>query len=258
MSAYDPIAALYDAAFAWESDPEVILPLYRHMGSPARVLEVCCGPARLLETLVAHGAHGTGIDISPAMLALARERFARLPADRYRLTEGDLTRDAPGSSFAGAFCAVGSFGHFDSAAKAAAHLALMYEALEPGALYAVQLGLKPLRDTGPRGPNEHSGWTFEIGAEQARYAWYGLGIDAAAQRETQVSEIEWLCGPRAGEIVRTEHPMRIWDWPHWCEAAETAGFEQVASLDPNDGFAELPLGEALYDHPVAWHLLRRR
>ena len=73
---YDSIAELYDAAFFWESEPDAILPVYRALGAPTRVLEVACGPARLLATLVAQGAVGVGIDISQPMLNLAQRRLA--------------------------------------------------------------------------------------------------------------------------------------------------------------------------------------
>ncbi len=44
-----------------------------HSGS--RVLDVACGPGHTTAAATALGAHATGIDASPAMIAIAKERF---------------------------------------------------------------------------------------------------------------------------------------------------------------------------------------
>lgn len=256
---YDAIAELYDAAFAWESEPEVMLPVYRALGSPRRVLEVACGPARLLGTVVAHGAQGVGIDISRPMLRLARWRLAeRGHAEACLLVQADIREFALRAPCDGAFCAVGSFGHLTTFGDAARHLRALRRALAPGATYAVQLGLKPIRDTPARPPNAHSTWQFEHAGERLSYAWFGRGIDARTARETQVSRIERLSGPHRGDVIETEHVMRIWDWPSWCELLRSERFEQRAALDPNAGFRALPLDDSLHEHPVAWHLVVAR
>jgi SAM-dependent methyltransferase len=254
---YDPIAALYDAAFAWESDPAIILPLYERLGRPPRVIEVACGPARLLASLVAEGAHGIGIDISAPMIELARQRLDAVRPNGFTLLNADIREFSLERPAGGAFCAVGSFGHLTTAVDAARHLATMRNALEPGALYAIQMRLQELRDTEARGPNAHSSWEFDDQGERLTYAWFGRGIDARSARETQVSRIEWLTGPKAGLVIETDHDMHIWDWPSWTGLLDAAGFTQVAALNPDRGFAELPLGESLYEYPVAWHLIVR-
>ncbi|HEX7037566.1 MAG TPA: class I SAM-dependent methyltransferase [Pseudomonadales bacterium] len=252
---YDATAELYDAAFAWESDPGVILPLNERLGRPRRVLEVACGPARMLTTLVAEGAFGIGIDISPRMVSLAGRRLAAVRPGGFELIQGDMRDFALDVPADGAFCAVGSFGHLATVEDAQRHLAAMRTALASGAVYAIQVRLQPVRDTDARGPNEHSTWEFEFDGERLSYAWFGRGIEARTAREVQVSRIEWLTGPRAGEVVETDHDMHIWDWPSWRDLLSSGGFRQVAALDPEQGFAEVPLGEALYEHPVAWQLI---
>lgn len=253
---YDAIAELYDAAFAWESDPGAIVPLYRQLGSPRRILEVACGPARLLASLVEEGAYGVGIDVSSPMLDLARRRLAAIRPDGFDLRQADMrdfTLDAP---VQGAFCAVGSFGHLATTEDAARHLASMRSALAPGAVYAIQLNLQPVRDTAAREPSEHSVWEFEHRGERLRYAWFGRGIDSRTAREIQVSRVEWLSGPNAGQLIETDHEMHIWDRPSWRELLASAGFVQIAALDPMCNFEEIALDEALYERPVAWHLIR--
>jgi SAM-dependent methyltransferase len=70
------LARLYDA-FLFQAD----LPFYRNLGHAAggRVLEVACGSGRVLVDLVEHGCHVVGVDISPPMLALAREKLDARP-----------------------------------------------------------------------------------------------------------------------------------------------------------------------------------
>jgi SAM-dependent methyltransferase len=73
---FERFARLYD----WEHDPfgddlGVYVALARRFGGP--VLELACGSGRVLQALAAAGFRCTGVDSSPAMLARARERFAR-------------------------------------------------------------------------------------------------------------------------------------------------------------------------------------
>jgi SAM-dependent methyltransferase len=68
----EQLARLYDG-FLFEAD----LAFYRNLACAAggRVLEVACGSGRVLMDLVEHGCHVVGVDISPPMLALAREKL---------------------------------------------------------------------------------------------------------------------------------------------------------------------------------------
>ena len=255
---YETIAELYDQAFDWESDPDVVLPVWDALGKPDRVIEAACGPARMLTVLVERGVHGTGVDVSEAMMALARHRLGGFDAERYDLILDRLETFAVERPCSGAFCAVGSFGHLDTLDAAKAHMRCMRRALEPDARYAVQMRLYPMQNTSPTGPNATSTWEFTADGQTLSYSWYGSGIDAERAREVQHSRIEWLTGPQRGNVLDTDHVMRIWDWPTWSRFVEDSGFEHIRTLDPNDGFHELALGESLYASPVPWHILRRR
>jgi SAM-dependent methyltransferase len=83
------LASLYDI-FPFEGD----LPLYRELASAegGRVLEVACGSGRVLVPLVAAGFDVTGVDISPHMLALARQKLDALgsPRGSAKLVTGDM------------------------------------------------------------------------------------------------------------------------------------------------------------------------
>lgn len=59
-----------------------------------RVLELACGTGRILIPTAEAGVEITGLDLSPAMLDIARSKIARLPSEvrsRTTLAEGDMT-----------------------------------------------------------------------------------------------------------------------------------------------------------------------
>lgn len=58
----------------------------------ARVLDAGTGTGRILELLAARIRQGTGIDISPEMLAVARDRLERLRAHHCQVRLGDIHR----------------------------------------------------------------------------------------------------------------------------------------------------------------------
>jgi SAM-dependent methyltransferase len=63
------------------------------LGGEQQVLELGCGTGRLLVPLLDGGAKVTGLDASPEMLRVARERLV-LYGDRVTLVEGDMRRFA--------------------------------------------------------------------------------------------------------------------------------------------------------------------
>jgi SAM-dependent methyltransferase len=72
----------------------------RAAGGAGRVLELACGSGRLLIPLAAAGHTATGLDASPAMLALAREKLrAAGLARKVRLVEGDMRHFDLGRAF---------------------------------------------------------------------------------------------------------------------------------------------------------------
>ncbi len=113
MNTYDPFAHYYDADFR---DYTEDVPFYRELARRANgpILELMCGTGRVLIPLVEAGYTLTGVDISPAMLAIARQHLtdAGLHAS---LIEGDVRRvDLPPHTFGLAFVAVNSFMHLET------------------------------------------------------------------------------------------------------------------------------------------------
>jgi SAM-dependent methyltransferase len=116
MSSFDPeavrafehgrwqrAAAVYESTFAGATRPYVDALLdAAAVGSGMRLLDIACGPGLVASSAVARGAMATGMDFSPAMLAVARQRNAAIrfdEGDAESLSYGDGTFDAVVSNF---------------------------------------------------------------------------------------------------------------------------------------------------------------
>jgi SAM-dependent methyltransferase len=126
----EQLAGLYDA-FKFDAD----VPLYLELAEKAggKVLEIACGSGRLMLPLGRAGNTVLGVDASPHMLAIARDKLAHEPEARQRMhllqadmRDFDATQHAP---FDLAICAVKSFAYLTERAdqlhtlqRIAAHL----------------------------------------------------------------------------------------------------------------------------------------
>ena len=139
MSQFDAFARYYDADYGMIDDD---VPFYRELARRAGgpVLEVMCGSGRLLLPLARAGLRLAGLDVSGAMLKLARERLdAAGLSERVELLETDIRERAPRGPFGLAIVAINSFMHLASPADQLAALAQIHAALRPGALLAIDL-----------------------------------------------------------------------------------------------------------------------
>jgi SAM-dependent methyltransferase len=86
-----------EAAKYYDSNPDFVndIPFYRKLitGPHASILELGCGTGRVTLALVDHCRYIQGIDISPAMISICREKLARagIPQSKARVIEGDIT-----------------------------------------------------------------------------------------------------------------------------------------------------------------------
>ena len=113
MDYYATNADLYDyISPGAEGDVKFYVEEAQKAGSP--VLELACGTARLLIPVARAGIEITGLDISAAMLSVAREKISREPdevRERISLYEGDMLDLSLDGKFNLAFIAYGSFLH---------------------------------------------------------------------------------------------------------------------------------------------------
>ncbi|WP_327149085.1 class I SAM-dependent DNA methyltransferase [Nocardia sp. NBC_01329] len=106
-SAYDAVASLYAELF---SDMLDALPLERallaafaelvqaHGGGP--VADIGCGPGQVTAHLRALGSNTFGVDLSPAMIALARQAYPELRFEEGSMTALDLPDEVLGGILA--------------------------------------------------------------------------------------------------------------------------------------------------------------
>jgi SAM-dependent methyltransferase len=118
------------------------LPLLEGMavrcGSP--ILELACGTGRALLPLAARGFQITGVDVSPAMLAVARSRVqAAGLEDRVRLVQQDMRELNLEGRFNLAFALVNSFSHMLTIDDQLAALSAVRRHLEPGGILILDL-----------------------------------------------------------------------------------------------------------------------
>lgn len=140
MRAYDFLAHYYDADLR---DYHEDLPFLREMArrTDGPLLELMCGTGRLLLPLAEAGFTITGVDSSPAMLAIARAHVEEAGlTDRVTLIEGDVRNVAlPAATFAMAFIGVNSFMHLETVRDQLACLSNVRHALQRHGLLIIDL-----------------------------------------------------------------------------------------------------------------------
>ncbi len=102
---YSDDAEFYDIAFDW--DVFEVDWLFERLGRPRAVLEPGCGSGRMLEAFTQRGVDVGGIDVSPRMIELARERLGE-DAD---LRVADMTDFDLGRMFDGAISPINTLLH---------------------------------------------------------------------------------------------------------------------------------------------------
>lgn len=156
---FAPIARFYDLDLEGFDDD---LALYMELAAGRDVLELGCGTGRIAVPLAAAGSRVTGVDISPAMLAAARDRAEGL---RVRLVEGDMRALDLGERFGAVFVPLGGLQHMTTADEVVAALATVARHLAPGGQAVVDVEAPHPDDwlPGPRPLLQH--WTRSLPPE---------------------------------------------------------------------------------------------
>ncbi len=242
---YAHYAELYDIAFDWDVADEVAW-LVERLGQPRSILEPGCGSGRMLAAFARHGIEVAGIDRSPRMIELARDRLG----DAAQLHLADMTDFELGRTFDGAVCPINTLLHL-TPEELQAHLSCMARHLSADARYLVQVGLIDLDHE----PFAGSHWEASRGETPLKIDWVDEELDVANGRSVQRSRIEVLAGPRAGEVIEEVHAMTAWTPETWAAAIAASPFTQVATYDGNR--KERPPVDALATGGLLWHELVR-
>ena len=133
------MARLYDS-FPFDADLSFYLSLAGAADGP--VLEVACGTGRVLIPLVRAGFEVTGLDGSPHMLDVAREKLAASGAEvaaRARLVEGDMRAFAIDAQFDLVLLPARSFAYLITRSEQLATLHTIARHMRPGGLFVLDL-----------------------------------------------------------------------------------------------------------------------
>jgi SAM-dependent methyltransferase len=139
MDDFGIYARFYDLDYAdLDEDLLMIGQFAARCGSP--ILELACGTGRVLLPLAQQGYEVTGVDTSPAMLAIARRKIAAQGlTDRVTLVEQDMRDLKLAGRFNLVFVAVNSFMHLRTSDDQMAALCCIYQHLTPGGLVLLDL-----------------------------------------------------------------------------------------------------------------------
>jgi SAM-dependent methyltransferase len=99
---YESVADLYDHVTVYRDRPDVAFFVDAALKAGSPVLEVGCGTGRVLIPTARAGIDIIGLDLSPHMLAVCRDRLREEPAavqSRVRLVHADMRRFELGQTF---------------------------------------------------------------------------------------------------------------------------------------------------------------
>jgi SAM-dependent methyltransferase len=203
-----------------------------------RVLELGVGTGRVLLPLVDAGHEVTGVDLSPALLAVAQKKLHAMGYEgRARLIEGDLLRvSLPAAAFAFAVCTSNTLMHLAESSAQQALLERCFGWLAPGGLLLIDLfspdlprlievnGLMELAD---RWEDETTGATV--------LKWSVRQVDIAAQVQETTFVYEELLADGSSRRTVCPFPLR-WLWRSEAELMlRLAGFSMEGVWGDFDG-----------------------
>lgn len=234
-------APFYDLDLAgYEDDVQMYLELSRARGRS--VLELGCGTGRILAPLAREGLEVTGVDNSPAMLEVARERVAGLPVTLVEADMCDMHEALPGLRFDAVLVPLGGLQLVKTVGEVAAVIATVAERLAPGGVALIDVEAPHPEDLtpGPQPLVEH--WTRP---------WQGGQVSKFVAVEGRPSlglrDVTWHYDvqPAEGPLRRVTHhfALRMVTAGEIELAARLAGLEAVAwygdyALSPLEDGAE--------------------
>jgi SAM-dependent methyltransferase len=139
MTEFDAIAGFYDLFYRDRQDD---VQMYRDfaMGANGPILELGSGTGRALIPLARDGHQVTGLEVSPAMLAIARAKVdAAGLGDRVTLVQGDMRDFNLPARFALAFIAINTFMHCYDMQQQLACLGSIHRHLQSGGRLVVDV-----------------------------------------------------------------------------------------------------------------------
>jgi ubiquinone/menaquinone biosynthesis C-methylase UbiE len=203
------MALLYDA-FPFDAD----LQFYRSLAADAgrKVLEIACGTGRVLVPLAKAGLDITGLDGSPHMLDVTREKLADAGSEvaaRVRLVEGDMRSFAIDDEFDLAILPAKSFAYLVTREDQMAALETIARHLRPGGMFAIDL-LNPRLDwlSQPSGSLRND-LTQDVAGRGIVVSRTETAVSTDFAAQVRVIRSAWEVIARNGAVTK-----RIVEWPY--------------------------------------------
>ncbi len=214
--------ALYDAYLAERTPVEVDqLEALLHIRPPRRVLDLPCGQGRHSIELARRGYDVTGVDLSPFMLDIAKDRAAAAGV-RVRWLGGDMRQPLRGESFDVILNLFTSFGYFADAADDQRVLTAGAAMLAPGGRLLLEVinGTRIMNDFQSR-------------------EWFTVGRAAVMEARTLDRSSQRMVVERTVSIPPDEetsvHAIRLYTGEQIEAAMRSAGFGRVDLYGDWDG-----------------------
>lgn len=214
---YERSARVYDALYATRKDfageAERVHALVQARKPGARtLLDVACGTGAHLEHLARH-YEAEGLDLSPEMLAIARERLSDVA-----LHKADMADFGLGRRFDAVVSLFSSIGYVRTPKRLRAAVAAMAGHLEPGGVLVVEPWFRPDQWRGPSGP-----YALFVGEPDLKVARVNLSPPAG---KTVVLEMHHVIGtPEGVESFVERHELGMFSGEEYLEAFRAAGLE---------------------------------
>jgi SAM-dependent methyltransferase len=222
-------AAFYDLIYSfkdYEADAELVhAAIQERLPGAATLLDVACGTGKHLEHLRTH-YRAEGLDLDPALLAIARERCPDVA-----FHEGDMTGFDLGRTFDAVTCLFSSIGYATTTDELGRAVAAMAGHLGPGGVLVVEPWLSP-----DAWLDRHVSAIFvdEPALKIAR-----ISTNARDGRRSMIG-FHYLVGtPEGVEHFTEEHELGLFTTDEYLDAFRAAGLQ--AEHDPQG-----PMGRGLY------------
>lgn len=207
---------VYDIAFAWDPRPEVqrLLFLARECGvTPCTALELGCGTARLFPPLSENVPSLVGIELNPAMAALARARTSALnaqsPHTQCQIAVGDMSRFALGRQFDLIYSSANTIRHLLTEPAIRGLFRCVADHLAPSGVFIVDLELGIAAESDKVG--KPATWFMARDGVLVHVKWC---VTRPPDPVTRICGIEWTFEVRDGAppaVMRQSFDLRTYD-----------------------------------------------
>jgi ubiquinone/menaquinone biosynthesis C-methylase UbiE len=213
---YDRTARYYDAVYGFKDygaeAAHVDRLIHGHKQSAgSALLEVACGTGKHLEHLY-RGYECEGLDISPQMLAIARERLSAVP-----LHLGDMASFRLGRSFDVVVCLFSAIGYMTSRRRLTSAIQTMARHLNPGGVLVVEPWFSP--------ESWRPGYISTRFVDLPDLKIMRLSVSRQRGRFTPLDEHYLVATPSGVEHFRHRHTLALYTDDEYRAAFRTAGLE---------------------------------